>query len=188
MDETFRDWLIIMNLVGFIIGVLFSYGPQLIDTNPLLWVFVPDCPLAALLFAASLIMLSRGQTNNALFTLSIISGFKYSIWTFIATINYWGFYVTSTTGLILNLINLFNHAILFAEQFILIRHVKLDLRSLLPITAFLIIQDLMDYLVGTHPLLPNYSLNTMFSITILLTVLSVLLARALIIKQAPAEN
>ena len=55
-------WTIIsLNLIGFIVGTVYWYGPHFMvgknglgAPSPLLWVFIPDCPLFAFLFVRKL--------------------------------------------------------------------------------------------------------------------------------------
>ncbi|MFA5406366.1 MAG: DUF1405 domain-containing protein [Candidatus Nanoarchaeia archaeon] len=176
MIEDLLYLLVVVNLFGFINGSLFFYGSQLMATNPLLWVFVPDCPLAAFLFvlSASLLLLNK-KANNTLFLLTVSAGIKYGLWTWIVITSYWGFYVTPD-NLAINLINLAAHLLLIFEQLLLSLKFKFTKKSLLIVLSFLLLSDLSDYLLGTHPYLPDYSLSLMFPLTIGLTFGSLLIA------------
>ena len=148
-------------------------------TNPLLWVFVPDCPLAALLFAAALLLLAFNKRSDTFFLLSFVSGIKYSVWTIFTILFYWSFYV-GPDNFIEQLINIGAHVLLFLEQFLLLGLVKVDLKKLSIVLGFLLANDLSDYLLGTHPLMLDYAVTAMFRFTVMLTLASAILVYYLI--------
>ncbi len=180
MSPVFRNWLIIMNVIAIFYGFA-MYAPQLANTNPLFWIFVPDCPLATVFFTASLMLLALNKKSNILFLLSMISGFKYGVWTCFAIVSYWNFYV-APSNFIDYVIDFSAHVGLFLEQFLLIKYATFNVRKLIAPLAFLFFNDLSDYLLATHPLLPEYSLSFMFPFTVSLTVASAAFTYAILTR------
>jgi len=81
--------IIAIGVVGGMVGFVYWYGPTFARYPAWQWVFVPDCPLFALLFALSLglILLGRGAPlYDALVAFGLI---KYGIWTVFMWIVYW---------------------------------------------------------------------------------------------------
>ena len=178
MRRELLSLLIILNFFGFLFGLLFFYGNQLLRTNPLLWVFTPDCPFAALFSMIALILVLYKWKSNALFFLSFTSGVKYGVWTIFVTLTYWSFYAGS--GLFINVVNVAAHVLLIVQQFLLLKHLRVDLKWFSLITGFLIANDLSDYLLGTHPPLPGSAVNFMFAFTVSLTLMSALIVYYLV--------
>ncbi len=173
MKDDLLYLLIIFNIIGFTAGMVFFYAPQIAVTNPLLWVFTPDCPLAALFFVMSAVLLLLKKRNNTLFILSFAAGLKYSTWTWFVTLAFWGYYVTPA-NLGTNIINLIAHVALAVEQLLLLGKFKPTKKSSLIAGSYLLANDLSDYLLMTHPALPAGSLSFMFSFTLSLTIGSLL--------------
>jgi uncharacterized membrane protein YpjA len=80
-------WLCMaIDLGGFLIGVIIWYGAQLAAAPWWAWLFIPDCPLAALYGMFAFIRLRQGRAPDWLTALASLTCIKYGIWTVI----FWG--------------------------------------------------------------------------------------------------
>jgi uncharacterized membrane protein YpjA len=99
--RSLSDWVIrepilayglaLANLLGFVIGTVFWYGDFFITYQPPLWTypFIPDCPLAAGIFAVALILIHRQKSSNFVNQLAAIFNIKYGTWTMTFWLLYW---------------------------------------------------------------------------------------------------
>jgi uncharacterized membrane protein YpjA len=71
---------------GFLIGAIIWYGPQLAAAPWWAWLFIPDCPLAALYGMITFIRLRQGHAPDWLTALASLACIKYGFWTVI----FWG--------------------------------------------------------------------------------------------------
>ncbi len=77
-------WLLIAgNLIGAIIGYIWWYGPQLLQTPWYLWIITPDCPFAATLFVVSLLLIKKGIKAPWFHYLTSVWLLKYGLWSII---------------------------------------------------------------------------------------------------------
>ncbi len=134
--------LIIINLLGFA-SLPLGYGEQLINTNPLLWLFVPDCQLSVLFFAIGLI-----TNNDELLSLGVLSVIKYGFWTIIVLLINYSFFVNVFWLLFTP------HLFMITEGFLFFNRIRFSWITAL----FFVINDLSDYLFNTHPFIPNHLL------------------------------
>lgn len=77
--------LLIINIFGTIYGYIWYKG-QLIETDPIYLIFVPDSPTACLFFVIALIGLLLKKNWGLFEALSLISLFKYGIWAVVMNI------------------------------------------------------------------------------------------------------
>jgi len=170
MRDLILSTLVIINLIGFAnIGAY--YGQQLTETNPLLWIFTPDCPLASLFFATALLLILLGKEQKALTQLGIATSIKYGLWTLIVlipNINYYGNTI-NTWFLIIT------HALMIIQTIFVIKHFKLSKHSI-PAFTYLLINDLSDYLLNTHPPLPQNYIPFMSFMTPTITIITILIS------------
>jgi uncharacterized membrane protein YpjA len=180
---TILFWFIVLaNLGGFIYGTFFFYSGQFLSTNPLLWIFVPDCPLAALLIGLAFLSrcgspnlsflhpFSRGKSYDLswFWFLAFVMAMKYGFWTVFVLATYSSFYFTPSSSLLYSIL-FASHIFLFFETFLLVGKIRPKRWFLVPSLGFLLLNDLSDYLLGTHPPLPEASLGFMFPATIFMT-------------------
>ncbi len=149
--------LIIINFLGFA-SLPIGYGEQLINTNPLLWLFVPDCQLSVLFFALALI-----TGNDELLSLGVLSVIKYGLWTIIVLLINYSFFINSFWLLFIP------HLFMIIEGLFFFSKARFSWITAL----FFIINDLSDYLFNTHPFIPNHLLlmsiiTPLISVTLLL--------------------
>lgn len=162
MDFWIKMLIITLNLFGVLLG-LATYYPQLTQTNPLLWIFIIDCPLAAFF----VILFLLGVRNPYFEALMRTYAFKYAIWTIV---------VTASAPLLLayeySWVNILLHFGLLIESFMWIKN-KLEFKHFIPSLAFLLSNDFFDYFYNTHPTINNEFFLVTAVFTFLLSVFTV---------------
>jgi uncharacterized membrane protein YpjA len=145
-NKIFLYFLALVNLVAGIYSLSF-YSTQLSQSNPLLWVFIADCPLAAILFALNIFLIARGIKLPWLSFLSIMASVKFALWTiFVLIISnnlfslWWIFLV---------------HILLLIETIVLLGLFNFRVKHVLIALILFSIGDYFDYVLGTHPPLLN---------------------------------
>lgn len=163
MSRNFLFWVIVIgNLVGAFYGFFFYYGQQLMNSNILLWVFVPDCPLVALLFAVAMIGIKfKKKQLQWFYFLSFAFALKYAFWTVFVLWNYSWYYFTPEASFMYSVLFV-SHILLFVEQFLLLNKIQAKKFFLAIALVFLLANDFSDYLLGIHPPLPCSALEFMF--------------------------
>lgn len=157
-------WLLVaLNLVGFLTFPLY-YGNQLLSNNPLLWILIPDCQLSALFFGLSLALILINKERRWLTQLGILMSFKYGLWTLLVLLPNVNHYVINTEFYLL----VFSHIVLMLQPLIIIK--KLSFKQSLPAFSFLLLNDVSDYLLNTHPYLPPNYKSVMMVVTPLITI------------------
>ena len=124
-------WLIVLaNIGGAVYGFAFYYGEQFLVTNPLLWVFVGDCPLYALLFGLAFFFrgearpemleawLGRVPDLSLLWFVAFVGAMKYGFWTVFVLTVFSGFYFTPASSLM--------YAVLFGAHIFMFFQTKLN--------------------------------------------------------------
>ena len=177
-------WIIVLvNLFSALLGFTLFYGVQFSETDPALWLFVPDCPLAALLVGVALLALRFGKRWDCLVFLSSVSALKYGFWTVFVLSLYSGYYWPVDGWFIYSLLFI-GHAGLFSEGLLLLPGtVRVKAWHLLLTLAFLGLNDYSDYFWGTHPLFQGADLEFMKWATMASTVFFTLAAFALFKKK-----
>lgn len=144
----FWFWIAV-NLVGLVWGTIGWYGPQLATTSPVWWLFIPDCPLVAGLFAVALWGLRNGR-RWTVFNLWVAMGLiKYGIWTCVIWLAYW-----SQTGdfFPLSVLMFITHIGLIAQGIVLLLLTRQwTVAEALPAAAYYVVADMVDYGLGHHP-------------------------------------
>jgi uncharacterized membrane protein YpjA len=181
-------WLIILaNLGGAAFGFLVYYGRQLSLTSPLLWIFVPDCPLYALLFAAAFLFRAEPRPAllrawlpglpdlSCLWFIIFAGALKYGFWTVFVLTAYSSFYFTPQAWLMYAMLYA-AHLFLMFETALLAGRIRIRKSYLLVGLAWLLANDLSDYLLGTHPPLPEAATAFMFPATAAMSMAFTLLA------------
>lgn len=187
MIEIFLDsrrWLwalLLVNLAGFLFGIWY-YLPQLSGTSPLLWLFVIDCPLYVFLFAGICALKLKGKTiPDWLYYLTSVGLIKYGLWTGLVVFLYWETFFSFSPVLYTILTPL--HVGMILEGLVLIPRMGeiqegARMRKLLQplfVCGWFLLNDWLDYFLGTHPLVPPTHLGFLmwesFAATISLTIL-----------------
>lgn len=143
-------WIfIVANLVGLVWGTVGWYGSQLPQTPLIWWLFVPDCPLVAGLFAVALWGRRAGK-RWTLFNLWVAMGLiKYGIWTCTVWLAYW---VATSNFFPLSVAMFITHLGLIAQGVVLLLLTeRWSVRDVLPALAYYALADYVDYGLGHHP-------------------------------------
>lgn len=159
--------LIAANLLGTFIGFIYYYQ-QLSDTDPLLWVFVPDCPLYTGLFAI-LAFLSLIDVRNDWFGFLVSVGLmKYAAWTLFVLAFYSDYFFSS--GIWLQSATLFTlHIGMLLEGFT-IPSKRIEGWQVAATLAWFIINDCVDYIgPSVHPYLPSANIAPAMAFALLST-------------------
>ncbi len=165
-----RLLLILICLAGSIYGFYYYQG-QLQMTPPYLWPFVPDSPLFTLMYVFILIFYQAGIRSNTFDAFTFIGLNKVGLWTiFILLYNYSYYFQPSSRNYRLLLLAL--HLGMIAISLTLLKEMeKLRLKTVIAITSFFLISDLVDYQIGTHPLIPTDSVKAAATSALLLSLL-----------------
>jgi len=179
MDRKLRDslfWLLFLaNLGGALYGFIFYYGPVLLSAPPSLLIFIPDCPLFALLFALSMLAVRYAPGRFNLFNFLTFAGcLKYGFWTVFVLTFFKSFYAPTPEDVPLAAMLVVSHIFLFFEAFLLASYVRPKLWHVLAVLSFMLLSDSVDYLLGAHPPIPSGSLPLMFQLTVAMSLVAVL--------------
>ena len=155
--------IILLNLFGLLYGI-YCYYDELIYffKKPYLLIFVPDCPLYVLLFIISFPLLLIGKRYNLLYFLTGSGILKYSIWT-IFVLSFFSSYYPKPESYIL----IFLHILMFLEGFLFFG-IKLKILYLPIIISWFLLNDFVDYSLGTAPTIPES--NLILPVSILLSI------------------
>lgn len=163
--------VVLANLIGAYFGFFVYYANQLAITTLLLWVFVPDCPLAALLMAAALALVWAGKGGNFFPFLAAAYALKYGIWT-VSVILYFNQYFFAPEYLALYATMLVMHVGMAAEAFAFVGKIRVERWHLVAVLAWFLVNDLMDYWGGLMPQSVPPS-GLLFPFTLMLTFVGV---------------
>lgn len=164
--------IILINVAGTLVG-FYYYWDQLLAANPLLWIFIPDCPLYTMLAAVILAVYVAAKRRSDLVNFIAAVGLaKYGTWTVAVVLRFNSFYFSIDSNLYAALVLL--HVAMAAEfvlPVLLIRQLK---KSFVAIAlAWFFLNDFADYYLGTHPPLPTLDTSLIGAFTFLLTPLVV---------------
>lgn len=140
--------LIAINLAGTAFG-FYYYVPQLMNTDPLLWIFVPDSPLATLSIGASLLFYRLKKRERALETFAFVTNFVYGLWTpFVLLVYSPGF--LEVTALPMYGFLIFSHLGMALQAFLVLDYSFFSSQGF-TVAGFVNVTDnLVDYTLGTH--------------------------------------
>lgn len=176
--RNFLFWAIFAgNFLGALYGFFFFYWQQLLTTPLHLIIFVPDCPLFALFFAISMLLVrTRVDAEWAhLFNFLTFAGLlKYGFWTVWVLTNYHAYYAQSPEQAVLSTMLLIAHVFMFFEAFLLPSLVRVHPLQIAPVLGFMLLSDFLDYFGGLHPAMPDSSLPFMFTFTVAMSLVAVL--------------
>ncbi len=149
--------LIVFNLLGAVWGFIW-YWSQLADTPWYLLIFVPDCPLQALIFAIFLKVYpfrTRATTayEDFLVWLAVLGAIKYGLWTEIIL----GQAIVANSYSTDTLILFASHFGMTLEGLIYFPRGKRRFRPIIAVSLWFLANDGCDYFLGTHPVLPLYN-------------------------------
>jgi uncharacterized membrane protein YpjA len=168
------------NLLGAAFG-FFYYQGMFSLFPPYLWVFIPDSPFATFLFAIALLLIHRGRGNEGLNFLASIGVMKYGLWTLFVILFYPEYFLSPPVkGFYLLMFVL--HFGMVVEPLLILPSTKPRRRVLCLTLGWFLLQDAVDYGIGTHPLIrfPFLETGTVAAFSIATTLLLVPLLAVLL--------
>ena len=191
-------WSIILaNLGVALLGTYYQWD-YLGSVSPLLWGMVLDLPNFAIMFALAFFF--RGESRPGIlgsvvrkaglrrvpdlsffWFFAFAGAMKYGFWTVFVFMAYPSFYFTPGAGLLAAAMFCASLFVIF-ETMLLVGRIRVR-EVLIPLVLFsLVVNDLFDYLLGTHPQLPAESLGFMFPATVGMSVVFTLLSYLILTK------
>jgi uncharacterized membrane protein YpjA len=156
---------VLLCFLAIYIGFSF-YQFQFSITNPALWIFVPDCPLYVLIALAVFLL----NVRNPLVALLASTGLvKYGLWTLFIFALFPGVYF-SGPYLANTLILIPGHVLMVIAALVFLPK-KMGRTELSLVFAWFLLSDLMDYGVGTVPLIPPQKMELVMAFSFLETVI-----------------
>lgn len=152
IEEKYFLWgLIFVNIVAVFAGINY-YLPQLRATPVWQWIFVADCPLAALLFSIFIFQVIKKKKRGLVGVFAFTTLIKYGFWTLMIFALYPKIYFGSDFWYF-TLLSFF-HIIMIAEAFLILHFQRFFVKDLFYAFSFLFVNDVMDYFFGTVPTIP----------------------------------
>ncbi|MCX9024827.1 MAG: DUF1405 domain-containing protein [Candidatus Methanoperedens sp.] len=162
-------------LISCIIGTLFGfyyYLGQFEITPVYLWFFVPDSPFFTFMYVLVLLFYSFGLRSNTFDTFTFIGLAKVGIWTlFVLFLNY-DYYFSPETRDFRFIIVLLHIGMILVAMTLLKEMKKLNFSRYLLIFSFFMVSDFFDYVIGTHPIIPEESVKIVSFVTIALSIMA----------------
>ncbi len=181
VKRIFFWFIIVANLIGASIGFTVYFGQQFLSTNPLLWVFVADAPLYAVLFVAAFFFRGKPKPEalvsrfrklpdlSLLWFLAFVGVLKYGFFSVFTHLLYFQFYFTPE-GWFMSSVLFVATFLMITQLMLLIRIVKVKASFLLVGIVWFLLNDIVDFTLGLHSRLPESSLGFMFPATMAMSV------------------
>lgn len=146
-------WLLVAaNLGSSLAGYIYWYGDSILAAPWYFWIFVPDCPLAGTLMGFALLAFHYGRRWDFLGLLAAGTCIKYGLWTVV----FWAANYHAGGGYDLeSIIMSITHFIMIIEGLILTTFLRFRILPVLVASLFLVANDLVDYVAGYHPGVPD---------------------------------
>jgi uncharacterized membrane protein YpjA len=146
-------WLLLtVNIGGAVAGYIFWYGDSLSAAPFYLWPFVPDSPLSVTLMGFALLLFHFNRRLEFLGLLAAGMCMKYGIWTdFVWFTDYLAGGEYHFVAVLMSL----THFGMVIQGFILSPYLRFRPVHALLAALFLVVNDVVDYVFGYHPPLPN---------------------------------
>jgi len=144
--------LVVVNLGSAVPGYLFWYGDSLSAAPWYLWLFVPDSPLSVTFMGIALVAFHYGRRWEFLGLLATGACMKYGLWTdFVWFTDYLAGGKYDFVAILMSL----THFGMVVEGLILSMFLRFRPLPVLLASLFLIVNDVVDYVFGYHPPIPN---------------------------------
>ncbi|MCL5057404.1 MAG: DUF1405 domain-containing protein [Actinobacteria bacterium] len=159
--------ILAINIPGSVYGY-YWYAEQLASTPKRLLLFVPDSPLATTLLSFVLILALLGHRNLFFSLLALAACIKYGLWAAVVISDFWlgGGAVGWETVLLW-----FSHLGMAAQGVIYMRAgpfvfpARGMARAAAVVSAWMLLNDFMDYHLGIHPYLYYYGQEPMAAVS-----------------------
>jgi len=140
------------DLAGAIAGYTYWYGSTILASPWYYWIFVPDCPIAATLMGAALIAYLLGRRWQLLGFLAAGTCIKYGLWTVVS----WGVEFAHGGPVDLEGVSMsVTHFLLLVQGVALLWLLRYRVLPVLLASIYLAANDLVDYVAGQYPRLPE---------------------------------
>lgn len=139
------------DFLGFSIGTVIWYGPQLLNAPWWAWPFIPDCPLAALYGMMTFYRIRSLKKPDWLSAVASLSCIKYGFWTVLFWATKWsgtGEYLPIEIGLVIVHLAMAGQGILLLPS---LASVSYGIR--MAAVGWLVLSIIADYGFGHHPAL-----------------------------------
>lgn len=143
--------LVGVGIAAFFYGIYY-YTPQLLSSPSWQWIFIIDSPLYALLLAAVFFLSLSIVRMELLNCIASIGALKAGLWT-VFVLFYYGEVYFSPVNLSFSLILLLLHVGECLEGLLFLGF-NFSRKTLLIAGGWFLANDFLDYVIGTHPLLP----------------------------------
>lgn len=154
-------------MISFFFGFL-TYSTMFPQFGPELWLFIPDCPL----YVALLLLIAVFGIKNELFRFIAAAGLvKYGMWTLMIFSLYPEVYLSERLVLQTGIL-IIGHILMVLASLAIVPK-KPGIKALAPALAWFLINDYMDYWVGTMPVFPSSHLEFVVVASIALSIVSV---------------
>ena len=182
LNNKWVKFFIIINFLGALYGFVFFYGNQLMNALAKPWalLFIPDCPLFALLMGVALLFVLQGKKKDAFYFFVFAGSIKYSLWTLAVLLAFTSYYFQQ--DFLLYALLFMSHIGLLLESLILLGRFNFNQKAFLLTLAFFLLNDFFDYFLGTHPPLPPNVLMEMFPFTLGLSMAAIIVTVWLALK------
>jgi uncharacterized membrane protein YpjA len=146
-------WVVALaDLGGAIAGYTYWYGSTILAAPWYYWIFVPDCPLAAMFAGLALLAYHFRKPWELLGLLAVGTCLKYGLWTVIS----WSVEFSRGGAYSLEGVSMaVTHFILIIEGLVLLRFLRYRLWPVIVASLYLVANDLADYVAGQYPRLPD---------------------------------
>lgn len=179
MIEKLRNkyFLLLIALINVIAGLysISYYLYQIENINPLLWIFVIDCPFYSILFGINLYLISKNKQKPLLGLISIVGNIKFGLWTIMAL---------ALPGLLTSYpLFILGHALLIVEVILLYKLFTFKIKHVLLVLGWFILNDILDYFAHLHPYFEKQFFNEIMIFSFLSSVVLVIFVSILFSKK-----
>ena len=156
-------------MVSFLFGFI-TYRSMFQEFNPALWIFIPDCPLYV---GFLLLVVFFGVRSRIFRFITSVGLMKYGMWTLMIFALYPDVYFAE--GLAFQTwILVAGHTLMALAPFIIVPGRPAP-QEYLPALAWFLLNDYMDYWVGTKPVFPETHIGLVIIASIALSIFPVVI-------------
>lgn len=173
-EPALRIFILVSSFIGTLFGFYYYQG-QFGITPVYLWFFVPDSPFFTFMYVIILLLYSFGLRYNTFDVFAFIGLNKVAVWTIFVLLWNYDYYFSPQTRDFRFVILLLHIGMILVALTLLKEMKKLKTEGYLIVFGFFVLSDFFDYIIGTHPIIPDESINVTMWITFALTVIISLL-------------